>query len=184
MELKIYNTKTRTKEIFVPLHKEYVGMYTCGPTVYYYPHIGNMKAYAMWDIAKKTMQYLGYNVRHVMNITDVGHLTSDEDIGEDKMEKGAKRDGKTVWEVAEYYTNIFFKHLDILGIKIPDIVCKATDYIEDQITLVKQLENKGYTYTIEDGVYFDTSKFPAYGALALLDKEGLQAGVRIEMTKG
>jgi cysteinyl-tRNA synthetase len=185
MALQIYNTLSRQKETFIPLEDKNVGMYTCGPTVYDYPHIGNLKAYVMWDMVKRTLMFLGYNVKHVMNITDVGHLVSDEDTGEDKMEKGATREGKTVWEIAQFYTDIFKKDLTALHIDLDKILfCNATANIPEQIALVKTLEEKGYTYIIEDGVYFDTSKFPQYGALARLDKEGLQAGARVELIPG
>lgn len=184
MALRIYNTLSRVKELFQPLHGKTVGMYTCGPTVYDYPHIGNMKSYVFEDVVKRSLIYLGYTVKHVMNITDVGHLVSDEDTGEDKMEKGAQREGKTVWEIAEFYTKIFFDQIRILNILPPDVICKATDHIPEQIALVHELENKGFTYVIEDGVYFDTSKLADYGKLAKLDIEGLKAGARVEVIKG
>ncbi len=184
MSLKIYNTLTRKKEEFKPLNKKIVGLYTCGPTVYNFAHIGNLRTYIFEDILKRVLLYNKYKVKHVMNITDVGHLTSDSDTGEDKIEKGAKREGKTVWEIAEFYTKSFLQDINKLNIIKADIICRATDYIKEQIELIKKLEKKGFTYVIEDGVYFDTSKLKDYGKLAKLDIEGLKAGARIEVVKG
>jgi len=181
--LVLYNTLTRKKEEFVPCGQE-VGFYSCGPTVYNYAHIGNLRAYVFSDILKRTLLYNGYKVKHVMNITDVGHLTSDEDSGEDKMEKGASREKKTVWEIADFYAEAFKKDLALLNILPPDVYCKATDHIKEQIDLIKKIEEKGYSYTIEDGVYFDTSRLKDYGKLAQLDIEGLMAGRRVEMAAG
>ncbi len=181
--LILYNTLTRKKEGFVPCGQE-VGFYSCGPTVYNYAHIGNLRAYVFSDILKRTLLYNGYKVKHVMNITDVGHLTSDEDSGEDKMEKGASREKKTVWEIADFYAEAFKKDLALLNILPPDVYCKATDHIKEQIDLIKKIEEKGYSYTIEDGVYFDTSRLKDYGKLAQLDIEGLMAGRRVEMAAG
>lgn len=182
--LSLYNTLTRRKEEFKPITPPHVGLYTCGPTVYDYAHIGNLRTYITEDILKRTLKENGYEVNHVMNITDVGHLTSDADEGEDKMMKGARREGKTVWEIAAYYTDAFKEDLMRLNIIEPNIWCKATDHINEQIELILKLQKKGFTYVIDDGVYFDTSKFPHYGALARLDIEGLKAGARIEMVKG
>lgn len=154
-------------------------MYCCGPTVYNYAHIGNLRTYFFEDILKRVLLYNGYEVFHIMNITDVGHLVSDADEGEDKMEKGAKREGKSVWEIAEFYTEAFKNDLRELNILFPDVWCKATDNIKEQIQLIQCLEKKGYTYITSDGVYYDTSKFKDYGKLALLDIEGLEEGKRI-----
>ena len=161
-----------------------VGLYTCGPTVYNYAHIGNLRTYIFEDVLRRVLEYTGLHVTHVMNITDVGHLTSDADTGEDKMEKGARREKKTVWEIAQFYTDLFKKDMAALHIKEPTIWCKATDHIKEQIDLIKRLEKKGYTYTTQDGVYFDTLKFPSYGALAQLNVKGQKAGARVEMVKG
>ena len=175
--LKLYNTMTRLVDEFAPIEPGKVGMYTCGLTVYNYAHIGNLRMYIFEDILKRVLMLCGYKVKHVMNITDVGHLTSDADVGEDKIEKGAAREGKTAWEIAEFYQQAFVKDLRRLNIIEPDIWCKATDHIAEQVELVKILEAKGYTYIIEgDGVYFDTSKLADYGKLVRLDIEGLKAG--------
>ncbi|MEW6610464.1 MAG: cysteine--tRNA ligase [Patescibacteria group bacterium] len=182
--LFLFNTLTRRKEEFKPLHPPQVGFYACGPTVYDYAHIGNLRTYLTEDILKRVLMENGYQVNHVMNITDVGHLTSDADEGEDKMVKGARREKKTVWEIAAFYTDAFKDDLKRLHIIEPNIWCKATDHIQEQIELIQKLEQKGFTYLIDDGVYFDTSKFSSYGKLARLDIEGLKAGARIEMVKG
>jgi cysteinyl-tRNA synthetase len=181
-KLILYNTLTRTKEEFKPIVPGLVKMYCCGPTVYNFAHIGNLRAYFFEDILKRVLLYNGYNVNHVMNITDVGHLVSDEDEGEDKMEKGSAREGKTVWEIANYYAEAFKKDISLLNIIPPTTYCKATDNIQEQIEMIKCLEAKGYTYNTEDGVYYDTSKFPEYGKLARLDIEGLEEGKRIEFS--
>lgn len=181
--LVLYNTLTRKKEEFLPIRHE-VGLYSCGPTVYNYAHIGNLRSYVFSDILKRTLLYNGYNVKHVMNITDVGHLTSDEDSGEDKMEKGASREKKTVWEIANFYTESFKKDIALLNILPPAVYCKATEHIKEQIDLIKKIEDRGYSYTIEDGVYFDTSRLKDYGKLAQLDIEGLMAGRRVELAEG
>ena len=178
-KLFLYNTFSRTKEEFIPIEQGKVGMYCCGPTVYNFAHIGNLRAYFFEDILKRVLLYNGYKVIHVMNITDVGHLVSDDDEGEDKMEKGSAREGKTVWEIAEFYTDAFKKDIELLNILPPTVYCKATDFIKEQIDMVECLDKKGYTYTTNDGVYFDTSKFPDYGKMALLDVEGLEEGKRI-----
>jgi cysteinyl-tRNA synthetase len=177
--LKLYNTLSKTKEEFKPIEEGKVGMYCCGPTVYNYAHIGNLRAYFFEDILKRVLLYNGYDVKHVMNITDVGHLVSDADEGEDKMEKGASREGKTVWEIADYYTKAFADDITALNILQPTLWCKATDNIKEQIDMIKCLEEKGFTYITNDGVYFDTSKFKDYGKLAQLDIEGLEEGKRI-----
>ncbi|MHA1541080.1 MAG: cysteine--tRNA ligase [Alphaproteobacteria bacterium] len=183
MKLFLYNTLTREKEEFKPYDKNEVKMYTCGPTVYWYQHIGNMFAYVCADTIKKTLQFAGYKVNHVMGVTDVGHLVSDDDDGEDKMEKGAKRENISVWDLAQKYTDQFFKDTKSLNITKPATICKATDYIQEQIDAVKTLENKGLTYQTSDGIYFDSSKDTTYGELARLDIDGLQAGERVEMAE-
>ncbi len=180
MELHLFNTLTRTKELFTPLDPPQVGLYTCGPTVYNYAHIGNLRTYIFQDILKRVMTYNGLKVKHVMNITDVGHLTGDRDMGEDKLEKGAEREGKTAWEIAEYYTEAFKKDLKLLNIVEPTIWCKATDTIGEQIGLIRKLEDKGYTYRIGDGIYFDTSKFENYNKLSHQKLEALEEGARVE----
>jgi cysteinyl-tRNA synthetase len=166
---------------FESLHDKEVGLYTCGPTVYDYAHIGNLRTYIFEDLLRRTLEFNGYSVKHVMNITDVGHLVSDADTGEDKMEKGSRRAGKSAWEIAEFYTRAFINDLKRLNIKEPDIWCKATEHIPEQIELIRCIEAKGFTYKTSDGIYFDTSKLPDYGYLGRLDIEGLQAGTRIDM---
>ncbi len=163
--MKLYNTLTKKKEEFKPINQDSVGMYTCGPTVYWFAHIGNLRTYIFEDLLKRVLEDDGYRVKHVMNITDVGHLTSDSDSGEDKLEKGAKKERKNVWEIAEFYTNFFKEDLKLLNIIEPTKWVKATSTIADQIELIKILEQKGFTYIISDGVYFDTSKLEKYGRL-------------------
>lgn len=181
--LKFYNTLTRKKEDFVPLKDKKVGLYACGPTVYWYAHIGNLRAYFFEDILKRTLKYNGYKVKHVMNITDVGHLTSDSDTGEDKIEKGAKRERKTAWQIANFYTKAFQKNICSLNIESPDVLIRATDTIKDQINFIKRLEKKGFIYKIKDGVYFDTSKLKNYGRL-WPKKMKIQAGKRVKIVRG
>ncbi len=181
MTLKIYNTLTRIKEDFKPIHSNKVGMYCCGPTVYNYAHIGNLRAYIFDDILRRTLIYNHFKLNHVMNLTDVGHLTSDADAGEDKMLKGAKREGKTVWEVAQFYTDAFMNDLELLNIETPDVVCKATNHIKEMIELIERIEKNGYAYVSGGNVYFDTSKFKSYGELARLKLDELEAGARIEV---
>ncbi|MBI5465966.1 MAG: cysteine--tRNA ligase, partial [Candidatus Kerfeldbacteria bacterium] len=181
LPLKLYNTLGRKKQEFKPLKPGEVGLYTCGPTVYAAPHLGNLRTYIFEDLLKRTLQVDGFRVKHVMNITDVGHLTSDADEGEDKMEKGAAREGKTVWEIAEHYTDIFKQNLQSLNVLAPDVWCKATDHIPEQIELIRKIEANGFTYQTSDGVYFDTAKLKDYGRLAKLDIKGLKARARVEM---
>lgn len=181
MSFNIYNTLTREKEAFMPLEEGKVGMYACGPTVYYYAHIGNLKTYIFEDVLRKSLEYSGYKVKHVMNITDVGHLESDADEGEDKMALGAKRENKTVWEIARFYEDTFFEDCEKLNIVRPTIVCRATEHIQDMIDFIKVLEEKGYTYIANGNVYFEIEKFPDYNKLAKLNMEDLQAGARIEI---
>ena len=179
--IHLYDTYTRSLREFTPLNPPVVGLYTCGPTVYNYAHIGNLRTYVFEDILKRVLVFNGLQVKHVMNITDVGHLVSDADTGEDKMEKGSRRTGKTAWELAELYANEFKKDMARLNIGEPTIWCKATDHIPEQIELIRCIEANGYTYKTSDGVYFDTSRQPDYGYLGRLDIEGLQAGARVDM---
>ena len=169
--IKLYNTLKRKKEQFNTIEPGVVRMYTCGPTVYYYPHIGNMRAYIFMDTLRRTLKYNGYKINGVMNITDVGHLTSDSDDGEDKMEKASKREHKSPWEIAKYYTDVFFGDLQLLNIDVPEHITKATEYIPQMIKFIQKLEAKGYTYIIDDGVYFDVSKFAGYGQLSHKDMD-------------
>ncbi len=182
--LYLYNTLTRKKEIFRPLKNKKVGLYTCGPTVYLYAHLGNLRTYIFEDLLKRVLEYNGYKVKHVMNITDVGHLTSDADSGEDKVEKGARQEKKTVWQIADFYTKAFKKDLVRLNIKKPNFWIKATKTINDQIELIKLLEKKGFTYRINDGIYFDSSKLKTYGRLWGLKKKKLKPGIRVKMVEG
>lgn len=177
--LKFYNTPSRKIEEFKPLNPENVKVYTCGPTVYASPHIGNWVAFIYWDILVRALRLNGYNVTRTMNITDVGHLVSDEDEGEDKLEKGARREGKTVWEVAEFYTNEFLEGMRDLNLITPENLSKATDFIPEQIEIIENLSKKGFTYKTSDGIYFDTAKFPKYADFAHLDLENLKAGARV-----
>lgn len=179
--MQLYNTLTREKEEFKPIKKGEVGLYTCGPTVYNFPHLGNMRTYIFEDILKRVLAYNNYKVKHVMNITDVGHLTGDRDLGEDKMEKEAKKEGKTAWEIAEFYTKAFEDDLRSLNIIFPDIFCKATDNIAEQIEMIQTLEKKGFTYKTSDGVYFDTSKVEDYTKLSHQNLEALKEGARVEI---
>ena len=182
--LKIHNTLTHQKEIFQPIRSGWfrkVGLYTCGPTVYNFAHIGNLRSYVFEDILKRVLKYNGWKVKHVMNITDVGHLTSDADEGEDKMEKGAKRENKTAWEIAEFYTKAFKDNLRDLNIIEPDVWCKATDHIKEQIKLAQKLIDKGLTYETSDGIYFDTTKIDDYGKMANLKNQELKQGARVKI---
>lgn len=180
-KLKLYNTLTRKKEDFKPLKKGLVGMYTCGPTVYWYQHIGNMRSYVSADILKRVLAYNEYKVKQIINVTDVGHLTSDADEGADKMEIAAKKEGKKASEIADFYFNNFKDDLEKMNVIIPNNFPKASLHIKEQIDLVKKLEKKGYTYNTSDGVYFDSSKFKDYGKLAKLKLSDLQAGKRASM---
>ena len=179
--MKLYNTLTRSIEELQPLNNKSVKLYTCGLTVYSQPHIGNWVGYIYWDVLQRALSSEGYTVQRVENYTDVGHLVSDDDDGEDKMEKGARREGKTAWEIADKYITIAKKEVEQLHLQLPTYV-RATDCIDEQIEFVNQLEAKGYTYVIEnEGVYFDTSKLSDYGKLARLDIAGLQQGARVEV---
>lgn len=166
MNFFLYNTMTREKGQFKPMNTEQVTIYTCGPTVYHYAHIGNMRTYIMEDVLVRSLRFCGYGVKRCMNITDVGHLVSDQDDGEDKMEVGARREGKTAYEIARFYTEAFMKDFNALNCLQPEIICPATEYVGEMINLGIILEKKGYTYATSDGIYFDTSKLPDYGKLA------------------
>ena len=179
MSLKLYDTYTRSVREFEPLHPPEVGLYTCGPTVYDYAHIGNLRTYIFEDVLRRALAFNGYQIKHVMNITDVGHLTSDSDTGEDRMEKGSRRTGMSAWEIAELYTQEFRADMAHLNIQEPTIWCRATDHIAEQIETVRCIEEQGFTYRTPDGIYFDTSKLPDYGYLGRLDIEGLQSGARV-----
>lgn len=176
--MKLYNTLTRQVEEFVPREAGKVKMYTCGPTVYHYAHIGNLRTYIFEDVLEKTLNYIGYSVNRVMNITDVGHLTSDSDSGEDKMLKGARREHKSVLEIADFYTQAFFSDLDDLHIKKPQIICKATDYIDIYLKMIDNLVEKGYAYLSGGNVYFDVSKLDDYYILTNHKMDDMVVGVR------
>jgi cysteinyl-tRNA synthetase len=182
--MRIFNTMSREKEELVPMAGKMVGMYTCGPTVYNFAHIGNLRSYVFEDVLRRVIRHNGFELRHVMNITDVGHLTSDADEGEDKMLKGAKREHKTVWEIAQFYTDSFFRDEERLNIQRPDVVCKATDHIKEMIELIKRMEQNGFTYIANGNVYFDITHCNDYGKLARLKVDELQAGARIEVDSG
>lgn len=181
MSLHLYDTWTRSVREFTTLKPGEVGLYTCGPTVYNYAHIGNLRTYLFEDGLVRTLRLNGYRVNHVMNITDVGHLVSDGDEGEDKMEAGSRRTGQTAWTIAALYTDAFRADLRSLNITEPNIWCKATDHIPEQISFIQEIEKKGYVYRTSDGIYFDTSKQPSYGYLGRLDIAGLQAGARVDL---
>jgi cysteinyl-tRNA synthetase len=174
--MQLYNTLTRAKEEFVPLDPGKVKMYCCGPTVYNFAHIGNLRTYIFEDILRRTLKFNGFEVTHVMNITDVGHLESDADEGEDKMEKGAEREGLTVWEIARKYEDAFFADTERLNIERPEIVCRATEHIHQMIEMIEEIAGRGAAYSTPDAVYFDTSKFPRYPDFARLDLSGMQEG--------
>ncbi len=180
--LKLWNTESRTREAFGSIIENEVHMYSCGPTVYGRAHIGNLRGYVIWDVLKRLLKSDGYNVVHVMNITDVGHLTDDADSGEDKMIKSAREQGKTAWDIANKYEELFKQDANDLNIILPEspLLCRATEHIDDQIKLVKILEEKGYTYQTSDGIYFDTSKFPEYGKFSGQPLDEKLAGARVE----
>lgn len=180
-EIKLYNTLTKKKEVFVPVKKGSVGIYSCGPTVYSYQHIGNLRTSVNNDILKRLFLLNGYKVKHITNVTDVGHLTSDADTGEDKVERQATREGKTAKEISNFYFSVFRKDLEKMNVIQPDLWPKASEHIKEMISFIKILEKKGFTYKTSDGIYFDTSKFKDYGKMAGLKKEGLKAGKRIEI---
>jgi cysteinyl-tRNA synthetase len=181
MVLKLYNTLGRKKQVFKPINPPNVGMYNCGPTAYWFAHIGNFRTYLFSDILMRTLIYEGFKVKQVMNVTDVGHLTSDADEGEDKVEKAAAKEGKTASEITNFYWKAFRDDMKKLNILEPSIWCKATEHIKEQIELVKKLEKKGFIYKTSDGIYFNTSKLKDYGKLARLDKENLIGGKRIDL---
>jgi cysteinyl-tRNA synthetase len=184
--MKLYNSLTRQVEEISPLRTGKIGMYTCGPTVYSTATIGNFRTYTLADILARSLRYVGYDVQHVMNLTDVGHLTGDNegdaDTGEDRLEKASKKEGRTAWDIAKGYGDEFLEHLKLMNIEQPNVVCKATEHIPEQIEMVQKLETKGFTYKISDGIYFDTVKFESmgfkYGELSTLDQ--IQAGARVE----
>ncbi len=180
LKLRLHNTLSRQLEVFKPQQPPVVGLYTCGPTVYNYAHLGNLRAYVFSDLLKRTLLYNGYEVKHIMNITDVGHLTDDADAGEDKVEIRAEREGKSAWEIADFYIKAFKDDLRALNIIPPTTYCRATEYIQEQIELAQILEQKGYLYRISDGLYFDTSLVPDYNKLSHLPLEKLKEGARID----
>ena len=182
--MKIYNTLTRKKEEFKPIDEGKVRMYTCGPTVYNYAHIGNLRAYLFMDNLRRVLKYNGYKLKHVMNITDVGHLVSDADEGEDKMMKAARRENKDPYEIAEFYMNAFFKDLDDLNVDRPEIIARATEHIKIMEEYVKKIIENGYTYQTDDTIYFDTSKLDKYGVLSNRKVEDQKAGARVEFDTG
>lgn len=179
--MKLYNSLTRKLETVKPINPPNISLYTCGPTVYDYTHIGHMRAYVINDLLKRTLDYCGFKVKRVMNITDVGHLTGDDDSGEDKLEKGAKKTNKTVWEVVKFYTDYFFETTDALNILRPDITCKATDHISEMIELIKKLQTKGFTYETSQAIYYDVTKFPDYGKLSGQKMEEKVQAVRTDV---
>lgn len=179
--LKLFDSYRREVYDFVPLTAQRVSLYACGPTVYDYAHIGNLRTYLFVDILRRTLAANGYTVKHVMNITDVGHLTSDADQGEDKMLKGARKQGKSAWEIAQYFEQAFLKDLTKLAISEPTVLCRATEHISEQIDYIGALQAQGFTYQTADGVYFDSQKLASYGYLARLKAEGLQRGKRVDM---
>lgn len=176
--LRLYNSLSRKVEEFKSLHPLQVGMYSCGPTVYQFAHIGNFRSYSTSDLLVRILAYNGYDVNFVMNITDVGHLVNDADTGEDKLEKSAKKEGKSAWEVAQFYTETFLKDYEALHFSSPNVLCKATDHIAEQIELIKQIEENGFTYQTSDGIYFDTALLKDYGKLSSLDQ--IKEGARVE----
>lgn len=176
MALRLYNTMGRKMEEFKPIVEGQVGFYGCGPTVYNYAHIGNLRAYVFLDVLDKTLSLLGYKIKHVMNITDVGHLTDDGDNGEDKMKKSAAERHQSVLEVANFYTDAFMKDIDAMNIRHPDVICRATEHINDMIELIKKIEANGHTYMAGGNLYYDISTFPDYGKLANLNLDELKAG--------
>lgn len=179
--MKLYNTLTRQLEEFTPIEKKEVSLYTCGPTVYDFTHIGHIRAYVFNDTLRRMLEYAGYNAKHVMNVTDVGHLSDDADQGEDKMEKGARKYGKTVWDVAKFYTDFFFMSMDTMNNLRPKIVCKATDHVPEMIELVKTLIQKGHAYETKEAVYFDVFTFKEYGKLSGQKSEDKKDAVRNEV---
>lgn len=182
MELKLYNTLTRSKETFTPMN-DTVRIYSCGPTVYSYAHIGNFRAYVFMDTLRRVLKYNGYNLKHAMNITDVGHLESDADEGEDKIAKAAKKENKDPYEIAAYYTKIFLRDFDRLNIDRPEVICKATDHINEMIEFVSEIVKNGYAYETSRGIYFDISKLDKYPVLSDRKVDEQIAGARVEVDK-
>ena len=183
MKIYFYNTLTRKKEEFTPIDKKEVKMYSCGPTVYYFAHIGNLRAYLFMDTLRRTLKYNGYDLKHVMNITDVGHLVSDADEGEDKMMKAAQRENKDPFEIAKFYMNAFFEDIHKLNIDKPEIIARATEHIKDMEKYVQKIIENGYTYETEDTIYFDTSKLEKYGVLSNIKIDEQKAGARVDFDK-
>ena len=181
MKVQIYNTLTHSKQEFKPINQEEIRIYSCGPTVYSYAHIGNFRTYVFVDSLRRMFKYNGYNLKHVMNITDVGHLTSDADTGEDKMEKAARKEGKNPYEIAEFYTKAFMEDMVKLNIDMPNIISKATDNIDEMLEMVKKIIENGYAYETSKGIYFDVSKLDKYPVLSNNKVEGQEAGARIEV---
>lgn len=176
----LYNTLERKKQPFSPAIKNNVSLYACGPTVYDFTHIGHIRAYIFVDILRRVLLYNGFGLKHVMNITDVGHLTDDADTGKDKLEQKAMQEKQTVWDIAEQYTRDFFETMDAVNVERPDIICKATEHIGEMIALIQKIEENGYSYRTSDGIYFDTFRLVDYGKLARLDLDSLQEGARVE----
>jgi len=181
VDIYLSNTLSGKKEKFVPNKDKEVGIYSCGPTVYWNQHIGHMYAYVQWDVLVRTLRYFGYKTKWVMNLTDVGHMTSDEDVGEDKMEKGAKREGVSVWDIANKYIDQFKESMKLLGINTPDVLCRATDNIPEQIKLSQKIEANGFTYLTKMGLVYDTGKFPDYSKFGNLDLEELKTRDDVEV---
>jgi len=181
--IQFFSWTKRKKEIFKPLKKGKVGVYSCGPTVYWNQHIGHMYAYIVWDVLVRFLRFSGFEVKWVMNITDVGHLTSDGDTGEDKMEKGAKREGLTVWQIAERYLDQFVASLELLNVQKPEVLSRAPEHIKEQIGLIKKIEGNGFTYQTKTGLVFDTSKFADYAKFADLKLDEQMAGARVTVDK-
>ena len=185
MQFSLYNTMSKAVEVFSPQNPKTVGVYACGFTVYDYTHLGHLRKYSMDDVLIRALRFFGYPVKFVQNVTDVGHLASDADTGEDKLERGAKKYGQSVWDVALQFETYFFDSMDAMGNLRPDVSCRATQHIAEQLELVLELEKKGYVYVVEgDGVYFDTAKLPDYGKLARLDIEALKEGARVDIVAG
>ena len=183
MDIYFYNTLTKKKEKFEPIQKDEVKIYSCGPTVYKNATIGNMRTNLFQDTLRRVLKYNGYKLKHVMNITDVGHLVSDGDEGEDKMLKSAREEHKTPLEIAEYYTKLFFTDLERLNIEKPEIICKATDHIKEMLELVQKIMERGYAYETSTAIYFDVSKLDEYGILSGINLEEQKSGARVEVDK-
>ena len=180
MELKLYNTLSRQKEVFKPIDEKTVRIYTCGPTVYYFAHVGNLRSYLFMDNLRRVLKYNNYELKHAMNITDVGHLVSDADEGEDKMMKAARRENKNPYEIAEFYMNRFLEDLEKLNVSKPEIICRATEHIKDMEEYVQKIIENGYAYETKDTIYFDTSKLDKYGVLSNIKIDEQKAGARVE----